>query len=374
LNIVHVVENLDRGGLERCVIDLALAQREAGHACKVACLFQRGALSDELERNGIQVVACGKRSGVDIRALTRLRAILRASPGAVVHTHNAVAHYHGVLSGYGLRLRGILNTRHGMGGRDGSERTERRYRWAMPRTDYAVAVCEAARARFAIDGVRPRRALLSIPNGIHCDKFHEASDSARTALLHELDLPADSRIIGSVGRLAPVKDQAVLVRALPLLRRKLPAVLVVVGDGPLHGQLAQLAIDQGVADSVRFLGDRGDVARLLAGFDVFALSSTSEGYSIALLEAAAAGLPIVATDVGGNREIVSDGATGRLVRPESHEAMADALQEVLLDRTCSSEMGRRGRQWARTEASVHTMAHRYLELYAALPPRTGKLG
>lgn len=367
LDIVHLVENLERGGLERCVIDLALAQVAAGHQCRVICLFEKGPLATELEREGVRVDACGKRSGFDLRALMRLRRLLKASPGAVLHTHNAVAHYHGVLSAYGLRLGNIVNTRHGMGGSATSRRSEHRYRRAMPRTDYVVAVCEAARYRLQEDCVEPRRELLSIPNGIYGEKFQRANQAARVSLLQELGLPADSRVIGTVGRLAAVKDQATLVRALRSLRRAIPAVLVIVGDGPMREPLAALVAEEGLDAAVRLLGDRGDVAGLLAGFEVFALSSTSEGYSIALLEAAMSGLPIVATDVGGNHEIVRDRVAGRLVPPNDPEAMAAALLDVLGDRQRASSMGDEGHRWARVEASVHTMAGRYLRLYAAKP-------
>lgn len=366
MEIVHFVENLDRGGLERTVVDLIASQREAGHQCRVICLFKLGLLAKELLASGVRVEACGKRPGLDLRALRRARALIRQSPDAVLHTHNAMAHYYAIIASMGLPLKCRINTRHGMGGRARSGRQEWLYRQSMRFTDYAVAVCEAARERFAAEGVEPQRGLLSVPNGIRLERFKPADAAGRQALATELGWPQGSRIVGTVGRLQPVKDHALLLRAFAKVRMQVPeAVLAIVGDGPLRGALEAQAEQAGLSDAVRFLGDRHDVPRLLTGMDVFALSSASEGYSIALLEACAAGLPIVATDVGGNREIVRDGINGRLVPAADVAALATALIALLRGGDEAGRMGRAGQAWAQAEASFRTMAERYHGLYDA---------
>jgi sugar transferase (PEP-CTERM/EpsH1 system associated) len=368
VEIVHVVENLDRGGLERTVVDLIASQRDAGHECRVICLFKLGLLARELLASGVRVDACGKRRGLDLRALRRARALIRQSPGAVIHTHNAMAHYYAVLATLGLPVKCRINTRHGMGGRTRSGRQEWLYRQSLRFTDYAVAVCEAARQRFAADGMRPRRALLAVPNGIRLERFRPADDVARQALVAELGLPPGSRIIGTVGRLQPVKDHALLLRAFAKVRMQVPeAALAIVGDGPLRAALEAQAEQAGLSDAVRFLGDRHDVPRLLTGMEVFALSSASEGYSVALLEACASSLPIVATDVGGNREIVRHGINGRLVPSGDTAAIATALIALLRGGEQAAAMGRAGYAWAQAEASFRTMAERYHGLYDASP-------
>ena len=364
MEIVHVVENLDRGGLERTVVDLIASQRDAGHECRVICLFKLGLLARELLASGVRVDACGKRPGLDLRALRRARALIRQSPDAVIHTHNAMAHYYAVLASLGLPVKCRINTRHGMGGRTRSGRQEWLYRQSLRGTDYAVAVCEAARQRFAADGMRPRRALLSVPNGIRLERFRPADDVARQSLVAELGLPTGSRIIGTVGRLQPVKDHALLLRAFAKVRVQVPeAALVIVGDGPLRAALEAQAEQAGLSDALRFMGDRHDVPRLLTGMEVFALTSTSEGYSVALLEACASSLPIVATDVGGNREIVRHGINGRLVPSGDTAAIATALIALLRGGEQAAAMGRAGYAWAQAEASVRTMAERYHGLY-----------
>ncbi len=379
LDIMHVVENLERGGLERMVIDLAIAQRAAGHRCRVACLFEPGALVHELETQGIEVYACHKRGGLDLGALRRLRAWLRAVPGAVIHTHNANAHYHTVAAGVGLRLARVINTRHGMGAAQPRSRGEWLYRRTMRRTDVVAAVCEAARLRFAQQGVRPRAQLLAVPNGIRVEHFSRASEERRVALRNVLGLAPGTRIVGTVGRLNPVKDQATLLRAFARTHAALSettqtettqtentqtaSALVLIGDGALRATLEGQAAALGIGDRVHFLGDRSDVRQLLQGFDLFVLSSLSEGYSMALLEACASGLPIIATDVGGNREIVVDGRNGLLVAPGREDALAEAITALLRAPERSAQMGLAGRDWALREASIETMAMRYASLY-----------
>ncbi|KQY52665.1 glycosyltransferase [Lysobacter sp. Root494] len=371
MKITHVVENLERGGLERVVVDLAGMQHQAGHDCKVVCLFGAGALAPELRRQGIPVHACGKSGGLDVRALLRLRSLLRTRREGVIHTHNATAHYHAALALLGLAPCRLLNTRHGMGADDRNSRRERLYRLSMPLTHGVAAVCDAARARFQAHGLHPPGGLEIVRNGIHVERFRPSSAVLRRHLVDELGFAPGTRLIGTVGRLNVVKDQANLVHALA----RLPAdvALVLVGDGPLRDELERCAREAGVAARVRFLGDRGDVHRLLPGLDLFALPSRSEGYSIALLEAAASALPIVATDVGGNAEIVRHGAMGELVPADDTEALAGALSRVLADEASAERMRAAARDWALREASLQSMARRYMAFYESTPARGGQL-
>lgn len=368
LDIAHVVENLERGGLERMVIDLALAQQAAGHRPRVACLFEPGALAGELRGQGVEVFACHKTAGLDLGAVRRLRAWLQAVPAGVpervIHTHNANAHYHAVAALLGSPGARLVNTRHGMGASQPRSRGEWLYRRSMWRTDVVAAVCEAARARFSAQGVRPRAHLLAVPNGIRVETFAAANEERRAALRNVLGLAPGTRILGTVGRLNPVKDQAMLLRAFARVHAEAgDTALVLVGDGALRAELEAQAAASGAGDAVHFLGDRGDVRQLLQGFDVFVLSSRSEGYSMALLEACASGLPIVATDVGGNREIVIDDRNGVIVPVADAAALSTALLGLLRDPARAQRLGTSGRDWALRDASVQVMAARYDGLY-----------
>jgi len=380
MNITHVVENLNRGGLERMVIELVKLQQRQGHSCQVVCLFERGALEHELTALGIPVKACGKRRGFDIRAAARMRRMLGEHATDVLHTHNAVAHYYAVLAKPGLKVRQVINTRHSMlgarqllTGESGTgvarvlDRRERIYRCAVAFTDVVVTVCEAAR-RDAIElGVVTADKARAVPNGIHVEAFEPTSDVMRERLRSLLKLPSRARVIGSVGRLTRLKDQAGLIRAFRLVHEAEPdAVMVFIGDGELRSELQRAAMAEGVAESVHFLGDRSDVRELLQGLELFALSSLSEGYSMALLEACASALPIVATDVGGNGEIVRADATGLLVPPRDPAAMAAALIALLRQPQRARRLGDAARTWVGMEGSLALMASRYAILYGAV--------
>jgi glycosyltransferase involved in cell wall biosynthesis len=364
VNITHVVENLNRGGLERMVVDLARVQQGQGHRCQVVCLYEAGSLAPELTAAGIAVNACGKRPGLDLRALSRARRLVRAHATEVLHTHNAVAHYLAVLATRGLGLRRVVNTRHGMGENRRSLRREWLYRRALAATDAVATVCEAARRGAVERGIVPPAKARVVPNGIRVESFARADEAMRARLRQVLGLPGATRVVGTVGRLNWAKDQAGLIRAFRAVHGQQPdTALVLVGDGELRADLERCAAAEGVAAQVHFLGDRDDVRELLRGLDLFVLSSLSEGYSMALLEACAAALPIVATDVGGSGEIVRDGATGRLVPASDVQALAGAMLSLLQDSPRAAALGQAARAWVEAQGSLETMAARYAALY-----------
>ena len=364
MKITHFVENLNRGGLERVVINLVIAQRDAGHECRVICLHEAGSLAHELVDHGVPVDACNKRNGVDLRALAFARGVLRKHGVDILHSHNIIAHDYAALACRGLPLRQLINTRHGMGGPPLANAREWLYRRCLRRTDHVAAVCEAAKRNLIVQGGLPAEKMVVVPNGIHVERFTPASADARRRLAAMLGVAPTTRVIGCVGRLNWAKDIATLIRAFARLRSTEPdSVLVLIGDGSLRQELTDLAVAEGVAEQVRFLGDRSDVRELLQGLHVFAMSSVSEGYSIALLEASASALPIVATAVGGNAEIVRDGVSGRIVVPRDPAVFADALADVLGDLDRADTMGHAGREWALAHGTFAGMVDRYQALY-----------
>lgn len=362
--LTHVVENLERGGLERVVVDLAGEQARRGMSVQVVCVFGRGTLAAEAERAGVAVVACGKRSGVDLGALARLRAMLRVHGTTVLHTHNAAAHYHAIAAAAGLGIGRVVNTRHGMGVQQARSRREWLFRRTLAVTDVVATVCEAARDEVLALGLIAPAKLVAVPNGIRLDAFGPGDAADRAALVAELGLPAGTRVVGAVGRLNAAKDPLAMVEAFRHLHAKDPGTaLVWVGDGPERAAFESAVRQAGLAGRVLALGDRGDVPRLLRGFDLYAMSSRTEGYSLALLEACAAGLPIVATAVGGNREIVGHGRTGLVVPSGDPAALAVALGQLLDDPVRARAMGAAARAWVETHGSLGAMADRYAKLY-----------
>jgi glycosyltransferase involved in cell wall biosynthesis len=364
MNITHVVENLNRGGMERMVLDLVKLQQRQGHHCQVVCLFEAGALAHELDAAGIPVVACHKGPGLDLRALARARRAIDRHDTDILHTHNAVAHYQTVLAVCGLDLLRVLNTRHGMGAGQRTGRKEWLYRRALTRTDMVVTVCEAAKRNGVEKGMLPPSITRVVPNGIAVERFSPASMDMRERLLAVLGLKGNTMLIGNVGRLNWTKDQAGLIRAFRQVHLHYPeAALVLIGDGELREDLEHCALTEGVREAVHFLGDRGDVRELLRGLDLFVLSSVSEGYSMALLEACAVALPVIATDVGGNSEIIRSGETGLLVAPGNADSLADSMLALLRDPERASAYGRAARAWVEHHGSLEAMAERYQCLY-----------
>lgn len=374
--ITHFVESLNRGGLERVVIDLVRAQQDAGCRCQVVCLFELGSLAPELIELGVPVVSCNKRRGLDLRAILQARQFIRRHGTTVLHTHNAMAHYYAVLASGRLGLQCVVNTRHGMGiTRAVAQRDSRRNSWrnhrlewlygkSMPFTDVVATVCETARQEFAQRPDVPESKVIAIPNGIRVDRFLPTSAESRKQLKDTLGLPQSCRLAGFVGRLDWAKDHATMIHAFRLVRNRLAdSALVLIGDGPLKPELMKLAESEGIASRVFFLSDRSDIPELLQGLDLFVMSSVTEGYSIALLEACAAALPIVATKVGGNAEIVQDGINGILVPAREPIALADAIVTSLSNQEHALAMGQAGRNWALRHGSFKTMATRYADVY-----------
>lgn len=367
MRITHVVENLNRGGLERVVIDLAEQQQAWGNAVQVICLFEAGQLAPQVERLGIPLVACRKRWGLDLRAIARMRAAIRAHRPDVLHSHNAMAHYYAVAASAFTGVRRI-NTRHGLANVPFSRKREALFRAAMPFTDASAVVCNKARDFFVGQGIIPRRKAVTVYNGIPVERFTAKNSHARERVLAAAGWRGPCVVAGIVARLTAPKDHATLLAAMAIARASVPQLrLVLVGDGPLRPALEKSCADLQIGEAVSFLGDRSDVSELLAGFDMFVLSSISEGYSISLLEACASALPVVATDVGGNPEIIRDGRNGILVPARSPEAFAAAMVRLATDPALREEIAQRNHRFAHEEASVRAMAERYRALYGGAP-------
>lgn len=364
MRIAHVVESLDIGGLEHVVVALAAAQRARGHEVLIICLWRRGALAERAELAGVRVACCDKRAGLDAKALLRMRSLLRAFGADVLHTHNPMAHYYAVAAALGLGIGRVLNSRHGMGSGELSARREKLYRLALLATDHAVSVCDAARQRFVAHGVMPSRKASVVRNGIDLSRFMARNSAASGTLRMALGLPDDVVLFGTVGRLNEAKQQGRLLVALrTLIDSGVPAALVIAGDGELRAALEAQTDSLGLRERVRLLGARSDVPDLLAAMDVFVLPSRTEGYSLALVEASAAALPIIATAVGGNAEIVQDGLTGLVIPAGDDDRLVAAMRELALDPPRRERLGSGARQWALREGSLDAMCDGYQSLY-----------
>ncbi|MGY0196283.1 glycosyltransferase [Leptothrix sp. BB-4] len=371
MRLLHIVESLDRGGLERVVCDLAAEQFRRGHQVEVLCLFTRGEFAEELAATGVRVHQAGKRQGLDWATLATLRRTVRAGGHELIHTHNPVANYYAALAELtSWRSLPIVNTRHNMGARNPKDRREKLFRLSVARTAKVAMVSQQVSQKFIDTGVVPASKAAVVMNGIPLQRYHVADAAQRAAARAALGLPADALVIGTVGRLVGVKNHALLLQAVAPLKARHPGLVVaMIGDGPLRGELAALAQSLSLGDAVCFIGERPDVPQVIGAYDVFAMPSLSEGHSIALLEAASSGLAIVATAVGGNPEIVQDGRNGLLVPSQDAPALTAALDRLLGDATLRARLGGAARQWAVDEVSLDAMTDRYEALYRAATRR-----
>jgi sugar transferase (PEP-CTERM/EpsH1 system associated) len=368
VKVVHVVLGLDIGGLERVVLGLIARLDRRRFAPLVCALDRAGELSWELDRMGVPLVVMPRRRGLDPALVWQLSRTLTRERAAIVHTHNPTPHLYGALaSALARRSRSpwprVVHTKHGRNHPDDLRKVMVN-RLASAFTERIVAVADDAHEVAAtVERVSPAK-VVTIVNGVDTDAFRPDADVA--AARAELGVPASGFHIGVVARLSAEKDHATLLSAFAQVHaQRSDAFLTLVGDGSLRQELEALAQELGIRAAVRFVGAHRDVARTLAAFDVFALSSRTEGLSLTLVEAASMGLPIVATRVGGNSEVVVAGETGWLVPPADSASFARALLACAAapDRKA---MGARGRERAVARFSIERMTHAYEAIYDEL--------
>ncbi len=236
-----------------------------------------------------------------------------------------------------------------------------------------IVVQFADRVVVNAESLRPRgragRRTEVIPSGVDTERF-DPRVIDRAAAKHALGIPADVVAIGTVGRLETRKGTRTLIEATARLRETPRAPFVVVaGDGPLRDELAALAARLGIAERVRFLGNREDVRAVLAALDAFVLPSLTEGMSNALLEAMAMALPVIATDVGGNPEVIGDAMTGMLIPADQPEAMANAIAQLLGDPERQRRLGAAARRRVEERYGARAMVRQLESIYAAVAAR-----
>jgi glycosyltransferase involved in cell wall biosynthesis len=348
LSITHVLLSLHIGGGERVALELARMQAADGHRVSVV----------SFERANVEVVCIPKRAGFDWTLPPRLLRHFRARRPDVVHTHNPLPLIYAAAPARAARAR-VIHTKHG-------PHPDRALRLWLRRggaacTSAFVAVSEDS-GEFArrVREVAPSK-LSIIENGTDTDAFHP-DEAARAALRAELGIPADAFVVGTVGRMEDVKNHALLVRAVaPLLGER--CHLVIAGGGSLERATAELAEALGVSAFTHLTGPTDAVARVLAGLDVFALSSKTEGLPLVIPEAMATELPVVATAVGGVPKVVVEGETGLLVPAGDEPALRDAIARLRDDPELVRRMGLRGRSLARERYSARRVAAEYMALY-----------
>jgi sugar transferase (PEP-CTERM/EpsH1 system associated) len=369
--IAHVVYRFDVGGLENGVVNLINHLPAGAYRHAVIALTEVTEFRQRIVRDDVRFVSLHKGAGQGFRLFPKLYRVFRELAPAITHSRNLAALEATVpawLAGVPVRVHG----EHGrdIGDIDGSNRKYRLVRRVYrPFVSRYVALSRDLE-RYLQDAVGiPEADVTQIYNGVDTQRFAPA---VRTRALIDGCPFADPHLwlIGTVGRLHAVKDQVTLAEAfaratrISLGGKRLR--LVIAGDGPLRGAVEKVLEEAGVRDQAWLAGERADIPEFMRGLDCFVLPSLAEGISNTILEAMATGIPVIATRVGGNAELLEDGLTGRLVPASNSDSMAQAILEYCDNPALARRHGRAARSAAVRNFSLDHMVSEYRSLYDGL--------
>lgn len=375
--ICQVVHGLPVGGAEVLVSRIVrrLAER---YRFVIACLDEIGELGESLSDEGFKIVNLHRRPGFDWRCVRQLSRFFAEEQIGAVHAHQYTPFAYTAATRAFSRRPPVLFTEHGRFFPDLPNFKRKVFNRLLPdRRDRFVAVGEAVRqALIHNEGLSPQRVKI-VYNGVDLDAFGDKNEKSNR-VRRELGVADDAFLVLQVARLDTIKDHATAIRALATAIERYPAMrLLVVGDGPEREPIAAAIRQAGLMSQVTMLGQRNDVRRLLATADAFLLTSVSEGIPVTIIEAMAAGVPVVSTAVGGITEIIEDGVTGLLAPARDSDRLATALARLAADRELCRRLSQAARLRAETQFSEQQMVESYAALYdsmlAGLPAAAPRL-
>lgn len=359
--VLHCVLSLDCGGLEQLVVQLSRGSLARGDRVEVLCLEKPGMLAHDLQQSGVTVYCINKTKGLHFNKTRRgIRELLSSMQPDVIHTHQI-----GVLFHVGMAVRKlgipIIHSEHGK-----HYESSIRRRWlgriAARFTRCFVCVSSDIAKSVLKWRIAPAKRLRVIDNGIDIEQFSTAVD--RDIVRSELKIPGGTFIIGTVGRLADVKRQDVLIRAFAgLSSRNRNVHLIIVGEGPRRESLQCLISSLNIADRVHMVGYRSDRARFLKAMDIFALTSESEGMPLVVLEAWASGLAVICSHVGGLTKMIRSGENGLLFPTGDHLELSNQFAELIANEQLRNRIAMNGNSEVRAAYSVDKMTGQYHDLY-----------
>jgi L-malate glycosyltransferase len=371
--VFYFLDSLEVGGTETQAVELALRLPAAEYDVTLGCLRVRGPLLDKLKGSAVALREFHPAGGLDTPAglyqLARLAVHLRREKYDVVHTHDLWSNLMGVVAGRMAGVPAIVSSRRDLGNFDWYKEGAKRNWLRRIQNLSSVVLANATPIRDALiaeDGFAPEK-LRVIHNGVDTEKFQRASRD-RERLFPGTQHQTLVVLVGNMH--TDVKGHPWLIAAAPAVLREFPQTLFMfAGDGvskpEFQGQVAKL----GMQSNFKFLGRRGDIPDVLASCDIAILPSRAEGLPNAVLEYMAAGLPTIATGVGGNAELVEDDVTGLLVPPENSEALAGALLRLLRDPESARRMAASGKKLAVENYSFERLIQEVDALYTELLDR-----
>jgi len=363
VHVAHVLHSFGTGGMEKGIATV-VRHASKGFRHSIVCLWRSGE-SRKLLPPDTPVLELEKPPGNSVRFLWRLRRELRRLRPDVVHTRNWGG-VDGILAARLGGLRGIVHGEHGwdMNDPNGTNPRRLRARRFLSRSVREITCVSKDIERWLVEKVRVRARVTQIYSGVDTERFRPGPDGHE--IREELGIPKGAPVLGTLSRLDPIKDHPTLFAAFARVRERHPgAHLLVVGDGPEREKLEGLR-----GPGVHLLGNRLDAPRVLRAFDLFVLPSRNEGISNTILEAMATGLPVIASRVGGNPELVEEGETGRLVPAGDAEALAGALLDYLDGPEPRRAHGSAGRARTIAHFSIASMVAGYEAVWARVTATT----
>ncbi len=366
LRILHVITCLPVGGAERLLLDVLRSLDSIQFESEVCCIQGRGKLANEVEEMGITLHDLGRmrRKHFDFGAILALRRLIKERRIDLVHSHLYHANLYGRLAAWQERIPAIASVHN----------TYSRHKWHRRLINSLLAqvsfrvTAPSADVELAIRRY-DRVAVGKIVRLINCINLDRVNSNLEVAAAkHRIGVESDDMVIGTVGRMEEQKGHNVLLHAFAALR-SLPGIsagslrLLIVGDGRLRQDTEEKARQLGIIDACRFPGSMTQMADVYRAIDVFVMPSLWEGLSLAMLEAMAAGLPLVATDVGGVRDVLGDNLHGRLVPPGDATSLAHALAELLLNTQLREELAASARQCVRNNYGIANLTCQLTQLY-----------
>ncbi|MBI5657486.1 MAG: glycosyltransferase [Geobacter sp.] len=361
--ILHVVISMGVGGAERLVYDVVRNPVFAEHPPVVCCMDSLGELGGKLINEGYTVHCKGRKPGLDLSMILWLRDKIREHKADVVHAHQYSPLFYAVPAACLAGRVKVIYTEHG---RFYPERKSWKRSVFNPvlalGVDHLVSISVATAQAMATYDNFPMRRIKVIHNGIDCSTMNPPVNQA--AKRQELGLPPSGPVIGTAARLNSIKNIQMMLRVLKLVLPHVPhCFLIIAGQGEEEHALKALAADLCIEENVRFIGLRDDLGEIYQLFDVFLLTSFSEGISVTLLESMATGVPSVVTDVGGNHEVVVEGKTGYLTEVNDSVMMAARIMELLEKPELAAQIGAAAKHHVEANFSVQAMLGSYLSLY-----------
>lgn len=364
INIMHILHSFDAGGLEEVVINLINNLNPSLFNIGVCSLTKGGAFKNRIG-HGIKIFELNKKEGNDYLIPFRLMKLFRQQKVQIVHTHNWGTLCEGALGAKLAHIPILLHQEHGtvISVIKNKKRRILTIKFLFSYVENQVIAVSNILRQAIIEFLNiDKSKIITIHNGIEINKFDIIID--KTSKRKELGLMDDDIVVGTIGRLASVKNQKVLIQAIRYLLNRLPKIkLILIGKGPLEEELKIFTQNLNLTSKVLFLGQRDDIPELLKIMDVFTLPSLHEGISITLLEAMASGTPVIATDVGGNSEVVINGETGILIPPNDPIRLAEAINDIIKDKNKATLYAQAAKVQIKNKFSLEKMVEKYENLY-----------